>query len=295
LFFVLALVTTWFGASIAATEIIKERAIYRRERMVNLSLLPYVGSKLFVLAIITGVQTFMLFATLKLLHFAGAMKFPGLIAGIPQLITMLFAAVVGVALGLFVSALVKTPAMATSMVPLILIPQILFCGLVGLPTGASRVVGAVMPATWSFDEIKRLSSLDTLKPEGSNPEGPNQGRGLLKQVETENQANIDKARKEIENYKKDSSQNLKNYETKVRDYLSRGASGREPSAALPPAPVIGPAPAIPDAKKLSDDLSDYVNFKHPWGGIVLDFAILVLMFLFLTMATLITLWKRDIN
>ena len=39
------------------------------------------------------------------------------------------------------------------MVPLILIPQILFCGLVGVPQNTARVISTVVPATWAFDGI----------------------------------------------------------------------------------------------------------------------------------------------
>ena len=57
------------------------------------------------------------------------MAMPGELFGLPQLWAMLLTAAVGVALGLFISALVRTSEMATSLVPLILIPQILFSGL----------------------------------------------------------------------------------------------------------------------------------------------------------------------
>ena len=99
-------------------------------------------------------------------------------------------AMVGIALGLFVSAIVKTSEMATSLVPLILIPQILFSGLVGVPEGTSKAIGMLMPATWAFDEMKRLSGLDTLREEGSDKDGTNEGRGLYKHFEDINDENI---------------------------------------------------------------------------------------------------------
>ena len=140
-FFILALVALWFGTSVASREVIRERAVYNRERMVNLRLLPYVGSKLFVLMLIVSVQCLLLFGTLKLLDVTTLMSLPGKFGGIPQLLVMMLTGMVGVALGLFISAVVKTSEMATSLVPLILIPQILFSGLVGVPVGFAKVVG----------------------------------------------------------------------------------------------------------------------------------------------------------
>src|SRR5712691_1974844 len=175
-YFMLGLVSIWFGTSVASREIIRERAVYTRERMVNLRLLPYVGSKLFVLSLIVAFQCVLLFGSIKFLHYAGLMNFPGW--AIPQLIIVLLTAMVGLALGLLVSAMVKTSEMATSLVPLILIPQILFSGLVGVPQGLSKAVGTLMPATWAFDGLKQFSTLDTLDEEGSDPDGENKGRGL---------------------------------------------------------------------------------------------------------------------
>src|SRR5947207_1496813 len=106
--------------------------------MVNLRLMPYVGSKLFVLALIVWLQCAMLFVTIKFLHYTGLMSLPGW--AVPQFVVMIVAALVGIALGLFISAMVKTSEMATSLVPLILIPQIIFSGLVGVPQGAARDV-----------------------------------------------------------------------------------------------------------------------------------------------------------
>src|SRR2546423_4459509 len=164
-YFVLALVAIWFGTSVASREIIRERAVYTRERMVNLRLLPYVASKLFVLALIVSFQCLLLFGSLKFLHYSGLMNLPGW--AIPQLIIVMLTAMVGIALGLLVSAMVKTSEMATSLVPLILIPQILFSGLVGVPQSTAKVIGTLMPATWAFDGLKRWSWLDTLDEEGS--------------------------------------------------------------------------------------------------------------------------------
>jgi ABC-type multidrug transport system ATPase subunit/pSer/pThr/pTyr-binding forkhead associated (FHA) protein len=293
-FFVLALVAVWFGTSVSAREIIRERAVYNRERMVNLGLLPYVGSKLLVLSMIVGVQCVLLFGTIKLFDMAGMMKLQGYVFGLPQLITMIVTGVVGIALGLLISAVVRTSEMATSLVPLILIPQILFSGLVGVPTGFSRIVGLVMPATWAFDEMKRLSGLDTLREEGSEKAGTNEGRGLYKHVEDLNKDNIDRARHDIDNYKKVAEDNQADFEKKMNDYVARLKQG-DTSAVQPEAPKLGDAPVVPEAEKIPDDLSSYVDFLHPWGNVLLNPIVLIIMFFSLIAATIMALRSQDIG
>ena len=289
-YFMLGLVSIWFGTSVASREIIRERAVYTRERMVNLRLLPYVGSKLFVLALIVSFQCALLFTTVKFMHYSGLMSLPGW--AIPQVAVMFITAMVGIALGLFVSAIVKTSEMATSLVPLILIPQIIFSGLVGVPQGLSRVVGTVMPATWAFDGLKQFSTLDTLDEEGSDPEGENKGRGLYKHYEDLNDQHIADARKDVDKYKKDAEADSKEYERKMKDYVKELRSGGNPDQ--PEAPKLKPPPDIHGADKIPDDLSNYIGFLHPWGYWLLDPLVLLVMFFFFVIGTIITLRAQDI-
>ncbi|HWT03235.1 MAG TPA: FHA domain-containing protein, partial [Pyrinomonadaceae bacterium] len=299
-YFMLALVAIWFGTSISAREIIRERPVYNRERMVNLGLLPYVGSKLLVLSVIVGLQCILLFGTLKLFHYLGMMKLPPDSPSdtLAQLLVMILTGMVGIALGLFISSIVKTSEMATSLVPLILIPQILFSGLVGVPSGTARYIGAAMPATWSFDEIKRLSKLDTISEEGSDPQGPNQGKGLKKYIESVNDKNIEQAKADITNYKKEAEENSEQFEEDMEKYqedLAKAARGQGEKPEKPEAPALKEAPQPKDAVKQPEDLSNYVDFLHPWGDRLLDALILVVMFFGLLAGTLIVLRSQDIG
>lgn len=282
-YFVIALVAVWFGTSVAAREIIRERPVYRRERMVNLGILPYLVSKLFILGVIVSFQCLVLFVPLKLFDLTGLMPMPGEWGGLPQFGAMLLTAAVGIALGLFVSALVRTSEMATSLVPLILIPQILFSGLVGVPAGMYKVGSMLMPAAWSFDTIKRFSTLDTLEPEGAAPNGRTGGAGLYKYTETENDKIITDARKDLKDYQKKAEDEFKKYDDQVH-------AGQNP-----PIPDPGEMPAIPAAKKIPADLSNYITFLHPWMNEVLNQFVLVLMFGILVIATLIILRLQDIR
>ncbi len=289
-YFVLGLVALWFGTSVASREIIRERPVYTRERMVNLGLMPYVGSKIFVLALIVAVQCLLLFGSIKVMHYVGLMSVPGWL--IPQLFIVALTAMVGIALGLFVSAIVKTSEMATSLVPLILIPQILFSGLVGVPAGASKVIGTLMPATWAFDGLKQFSTLDTLQEEGSDPDGENKGRGLFKHYEDINDENIVKARQDVENYKKDAEKDSKDYEKKMKDYVEDLKNQRQSDQ--PEAPKLKAVPEVKGAEKIPEDLSNYINFLHPWGHWLIDPLVLIFMFLGLVIATIVTLRAQDI-
>ncbi|MDQ3181591.1 MAG: ABC transporter permease, partial [Acidobacteriota bacterium] len=282
-YFILSLVAVWFGISVAAREIIRERPVYNRERMVNLGLAPYIASKLFVLGLIVGLQCLMLFLPLKFFDITTLMPLPGELLGIPQLLVMLLTAGVGIALGLLISSVVKTSEMATSLVPLILIPQILFSGLVGVPSGINKVAGLIMPATWSFDTMKRLSTLDTLEKEGAEPKGKTGGQGLYKSIETENDKIIADAKRELGDYKKDSENKLDDF----KDELNRGRN--------PDAPKLDEPPKIADARKVPKDLSRYVNFLHPWMHEILNQIVLMLMFGMLVIATLIVLRMQDIG
>jgi ABC-type multidrug transport system ATPase subunit/pSer/pThr/pTyr-binding forkhead associated (FHA) protein len=289
-YFIMAVVAMWFGTSVAAREIIRERAIYTRERMVGMGLVPYLGSKLGVLGVLVGAQTVLLFGTLKLVDAAGLVSLPGLFGGLPQLGIMLLTALVGIGAGLLVSALVKTSEMATSLVPLILIPQILFAGLVGVPEGLSRVVGLTMPTTWAYDGIKRYSGLDTLEAEGSDPFGPNRGRGLYRRVEQANEASVKRARDDLARYRTDAERQLESYKGRMEEYLKGGVRGAKPDA-----PKLAAAPSIADARRLPQNLDGYVSFLHPWMNRWLIPAVLAGMFVFLAAATLAVLRSQDIR
>jgi hypothetical protein len=294
IYFVLALVSLWFGTSVAAREIIRERAVYKRERMVNLRLLPYVGSKILILMLVVGLQCLLLFGTLKFFDLTNLMAFPGGFGGLGHLMVMMITSLVGIALGLFVSAVVKTSEMATSLIPLILIPQILFCGLVGIPKSTSKVIGVVMPATWAFDEMKRLSGLEVLraKDEEAQPSEKEEGRGFYKQVERDNDQNIEDSRAKVDKYKADAEKSINSFEKKMEDYVTELTSGHAPTK--PATPKLGPVPEIPPAKKVPDDLSSYVDFLHPWGSHVLDVSVLIVMFFTFFIGTMIALRAQDV-
>jgi len=200
---------------------------------------------------------------------------PGDLGGVPQFWAMLLTASVGIATGLLISAVVRTSQMATSLVPLILIPQILFSGLVGVPQGLSKVASMAIPAAWSFDTMKRFSGLETLEPEGANPRDKTKGLGLYDFIESENEKALDKAKKDLENFKT----------------IGGGGSYQDGNGD----PSMADELKVPEMKKIPQDLSNYVTFLHPWMNEVVNQLVLMLMFWILAVFTLIVQRLKDIK
>lgn len=122
--FISAVIAIWFGANNAVREIVAESAIYTRERLVNLKIPSYVFSKFAVLSGIGLVQV---------LLFVGILVWRGRLSGgdFAQLTLILYLTLLaGVAMGLFFSALVNSTEKAMSILPLVLIPQLLLGGFI---------------------------------------------------------------------------------------------------------------------------------------------------------------------
>jgi ABC-type multidrug transport system ATPase subunit len=162
--FMLATVGVWFGIINAAREIVKETPIYKRERLANLHIGPYVLAKVLVLTLIVIVQSALLLGLLALkVHFPDqGVLMP---AAIELFITTLLTALAGLALGLALSALASTPDRATSLVPLALIPQILFAGVIfslGEGVTLQRLLSWLTISRWSMDAYGATANINEL-------------------------------------------------------------------------------------------------------------------------------------
>jgi len=114
--------TLWFGASNSAQEVIRELPIYRRERLVGLSRSSYLASKFLWLGGLTVFQSLLLYAWIAVLRLGthGAIQW--------QVIGLILLAFASTGIGLTVSAFARSVVQAVMLVPLILIPQIVFSG-----------------------------------------------------------------------------------------------------------------------------------------------------------------------
>jgi ABC-type multidrug transport system ATPase subunit len=131
--FVIVLAATWLGANNAIREIARELPILRRERAVGLSLSAYVASKAIVLSGLTIVQTIVL-VSLAIGRQRGPTSAVLLGWGRGELIVAVtLAGLAAMAIGLLVSAVAGTPERASSLLPMVLILQLLLSAGVMLP------------------------------------------------------------------------------------------------------------------------------------------------------------------
>ncbi len=148
--FFLAVASIWFGTSNAAREIVSEQAIYRRERMVNLSIFNYMMSKFVLLSLLCVVQcTVLLGIAYPSLGLGG-----GDFGAFPWMLgTMVATAMCSASVGLFLSTVVTSSEAAMALTPIALIPQVVLGGLLVPMTNKSwlQYVMAGIPSRWSFE------------------------------------------------------------------------------------------------------------------------------------------------
>src|SRR5829696_473219 len=144
--FFLVVAAVWFGTSNAAREIVSERAIYLRERMVNLGLLNYVMSKYVLLSGFCVIQCTVLLAVVFFaLGFHGGPE-----AFAMQLAALTATSLTAVALGLLLSTVVVSSEAAMALTPIALIPQVVMGGLMVPMTTVPhlRWLMYIIPARW---------------------------------------------------------------------------------------------------------------------------------------------------
>ena len=149
LLFLLVITALWLGSIDSAREVVKERGVLEREIAAGVRLPAYIASKATVLFALATLQTVALAAivlSLRPLHAE-----PAAYASVVGLLVL--TALVAVAMGLVISAWVRSQDQATSFIPLALIPQLFFAGaIVGVEKMGEpvAVLSKAAFAQWAF-------------------------------------------------------------------------------------------------------------------------------------------------
>lgn len=160
LLFLLGISALWFGCNNASKEIVKERLLFQRERDINLSVTSYVLSKVLVVGVLVWAQTALLYALV-----AALTRIPG--SGAQVFFVMSVVGLAGTTLGLLVSVAARSSDQANTIVPIVLIPQIILAGIIveHLPPIPDRIADVFITGFWMYEGMKAiLGAKDSLVP-----------------------------------------------------------------------------------------------------------------------------------
>jgi hypothetical protein len=124
-------------------EFVKESEIYKRERLVNLKIFPYVSSKVWVAMLLDFYQA----AAYTVIHFL-AFKMPGGSAEFGMFyITVVLAVMAGMIGGLLASAISPAASSAPMIMILLIVPQIVLSGVLA---PVPSTVSSIASTRWAF-------------------------------------------------------------------------------------------------------------------------------------------------
>ena len=161
LLFALSCSAFWIGMLNAIQEICKERSVLKREYMTGLSLDSYVLSKIVVLGVLCLVQS-LLITGVFYLRVGVPSEGVALNSFIELLLTTFITAVSSTAMGLCVSSLFTNADRAMTVAPLLLMPQILFSGLIFKLSGAVEYISWFAVCRWSMEGYGTSADLNSL-------------------------------------------------------------------------------------------------------------------------------------
>lgn len=151
--FGLALLNFWYSLSGSIREIVNEHDLLRKELRFGLSATACAWGKFWPIMLLSVAQTLLTWSIFCLVSGQSALLNPGTVAGV------LTGAAAGTSLGLLISAISRTQAQAITLLPLLLMPQLMFAGAMvpidemSLP---GRLISVLTPVRWIYDWLRQL-------------------------------------------------------------------------------------------------------------------------------------------
>jgi hypothetical protein len=161
----LGLAITQGGTFAAAYEIVKEKAIFKRERAVNLRVGSYVLSKVLVLAAFGLIQVVSVVLLLGIKLNTDLTSVFGILNGPWELMITLFLSILAsIMFGLFISAAVSNQDIVIYLILAQLFAQIILSGTM-FPMDDSPVMRATI-ANWAMDSMGSVVNIEGLNEDG---------------------------------------------------------------------------------------------------------------------------------
>jgi ABC-type multidrug transport system ATPase subunit/pSer/pThr/pTyr-binding forkhead associated (FHA) protein len=150
--FLLTIYSLLMGGFSQMREFVKETDVYKRERLVNLKIFPYVSSKVWVALLLSFYQG----ACFTIVHFL-AFDMPG---GVLEFglfyVTLVLAALAGMMGGLLASAISPTASAAPLLMIMLIVPQIVLSGaLAPVPENIS----AIASTRWTYESLMGITGI----------------------------------------------------------------------------------------------------------------------------------------
>jgi len=182
--FVMGLEAVLVGMYVPSNELIKERTVYLRERMVNLKVLPYLFSKVGVFALFASIQTFLY---LIVLSFGVDLPEQGLLfpGPIELFVTLYLTMLASMGIGFVVSAVSRSSDMAIYVLVILLFFQFFFAGTVfDLRDNVAQPLSYVTATRWSLialgvtiDMEEQVGASIVCNPQAMGNQQPGNGLG----------------------------------------------------------------------------------------------------------------------
>lgn len=153
--FISVIVALFIGLTVSAEEIIKDQKILKREKFLNLSKTTYLNSKILIMFLISAIQAF-----LFVIVGNSILEIKGML--LPYWIVMFSVSCFANILGLNISASFNSAKVIYILIPILIIPQLLFSGvIVGFdklnPSFSSQssvpLIGNVMASRWAYEAL----------------------------------------------------------------------------------------------------------------------------------------------
>jgi ABC-type multidrug transport system ATPase subunit/CRP-like cAMP-binding protein len=184
LLFLLSFNSFLFGLLFGIQSIVKEFPIFYRERRVNLGIVPYVLSKLVFLVPVLMIGQVIMVGTQRLF---GRLPAEGFGTYGQILLTLWLTTVAGLTMSLMLSASVSTVEQSSQLLPLPIMPQVLFSGaILAVPSVGivAQLISNVIVARWSFEALGRITMLNDRFRTNTSPAGGPIGQALFLQYGT---------------------------------------------------------------------------------------------------------------
>ena len=159
--FSLGCASIWLGLLNSVQEICKEKVILQKEHMADLKLSAYLLSKFIVQGLLAFIQSLLLVSIFQ--KIAGSSEYSILINSFWDIQIICFLSILSSAtMGLFISSFVKNANIAMTIIPLVLVPHLLFSGMLFKLEGISDFISNFILCRWTVEGLGTSANLNEL-------------------------------------------------------------------------------------------------------------------------------------